>query len=156
MGYQDGYCDGMVVLDVFKYSFVQQISVQVGQLVKNFDVEMKVLEGDMVQFVVCIVVELVCQVVCSELVQWFELIVWVVYDVVEVLQFLVCYVCVCVYFDDYFFVQDGVGNEMCVCEVQFVFDFEVLCGGVRVDVDVVSVDVMIVMCWQQVMVFIGQ
>lgn len=155
-GYQDGYRDGMAALDAFKHSFAQQISAQVGQLVKNFDAEMKALEGDMAQSVARIAVELARQVVRSELAQRPELIARVAHDAVEALQLSARHVRVRVHPDDYPLVQDGAGNEMRAREAQLVPDPEVPRGGVRVDADVASVDATIATRWQQAMASIGQ
>lgn len=155
-GYQDGYRDGMAALDAFKHSFAQQISAQVGQLVKNFDAEMQALEGDMAAAVARIAVELARQVVRSELAQRPELIARVAHDAVEALQLSARHVRVRVHPDDYPLVQDGAGNEMRAREAQLVPDAEVPRGGVKVDADVASVDATIATRWQQAMASIGQ
>jgi len=155
-GYQDGYRDGMAALDAFKHSFAQQISAQVGQLVKNFDAEMLALEGEMAQSIARIAVELARQVVRSELDQRPELIARVAHDAVEALQLSARHVRVRVHPDDYALVLDGAGNELKAREAQLLPDPEVPRGGVKVDADIASVDATIAARWQQAVSAIGQ
>jgi len=155
-GYQDGYRDGMAALDAFKHSFAQQITAQVGQLVKNFDAEMQALEGDMAQSVARIAVELARQVVRSELSQNPELIARVAHDAVEALQLSARHVRVRVHPDDFPLVQEGAGREMQAREAQLIPDAEVARGGVKVDADIASVDATIATRWQQAVSSIGQ
>ena len=155
-GYQDGYRDGMAALDAFKHSFAQQISAQVGQVVKSFDTELQALEGDMAQSVARIAVELARQVVRSELEQRPELIARVAHDAVEALQLSARHVRVRVYPDDFPLVQDGAGSELQAREAQLIPDAEVARGGVKVDADIASVDATIGARWQQAVSAIGQ
>lgn len=155
-GYQDGYRDGMAALDAFKHSFAQQVSAQVGQLVKNFDAEMQALEGEMAQSIARIAVELARQVVRSELAQRPELIARVAHDAVEALQLSARHVRVRVHPDDFPLVQDGAGRELQAREAQLIPDAEVARGGVKVDADIASVDATIAARWQQAMASIGQ
>ncbi|HEV6967651.1 FliH/SctL family protein, partial [Roseateles sp.] len=155
-GYQDGYRDGMAALDAFKHSFAQQISAQVGQLVKNFDTELQALEGEMAQSVARIAVELARQVVRSELEQRPELVARVAHDAVEALQLSARHVRVRVHPDDYPLVQEGAGSELKAREAQLIPDAEVARGGVKVDADIASVDATIAARWQQAVSAIGQ
>ncbi|MBI3348057.1 MAG: flagellar biosynthesis protein [Burkholderiales bacterium] len=155
-GYQDGYRDGMAALDAFKHSFAQQISSQVGTLVKNFDAELQALEGDMAQSLARIAVELARQVVRSEIEQRPELIARVAHDAVEALQLSARHVRVRVHPDDYPLVRDGAGTEMQAREAQLIPDADVPRGGVRVDADIASVDATLATRWQQAMSSIGQ
>jgi flagellar assembly protein FliH len=155
-GYQDGYRDGMAALDAFKHSFAQQISAQIGSVVKNFDAELRGLEDDMAHAVARIAVELARQVVRSELEQRPELIARVAHDAVEALQLSARHVRVRVHPDDYPLVQQGAGEEMQAREAQLIPDAEVPRGGVRVDADVASVDATIAARWQQAVASIGQ
>jgi flagellar assembly protein FliH len=155
-GYQDGYRDGMAALDAFKHSFAQQISAQVGQVVKSFDTELQALEGDMAQSVARIAVELARQVVRSELEQRPELIARVAHDAVEALQLSARHVRVRVHPDDFPLVQDGAGSELQAREAQLIPDAEVARGGVKVDADIASVDATIGARWQQAVSAIGQ
>lgn len=155
-GYQDGYRDGMAALDAFKHSFAQQISAQVGQVVKSFDTEMLALEGDMAASLARIAVELARQVVRSELTQRPELIARVAHDAVEALQLSARHVRVRVHPDDFPLVQTGAGPELQAREAQLIPDAEVARGGVKVDADVASVDATIAARWQQAVSAIGQ
>ncbi|MFG6416764.1 FliH/SctL family protein [Roseateles sp. DC23W] len=155
-GYQDGYRDGMAALDAFKHSFAQQVSAQVGQLVKSFDAEMQALEGGMAQSLARVAVELARQVVRSELEQRPDLISRVAHDAVEALQLSARHVRVRVHPDDFPLVQAGAGNELQAREAQLIPDPEVARGGVKVDADVASVDATIAARWQQAVSSIGQ
>jgi flagellar assembly protein FliH len=155
-GYQDGYRDGMAALDAFKHSFAQQISAQVGQLVKNFDAELKALEADMAQSVARIAVELARQVVRSELTQSPALIARVAHDAVEALQLSARHVRVRVHPEDFALVQDGAGQELQAREAQLIPDPDVARGGVKVDADIASVDASIATRWQQAISSLGQ
>lgn len=155
-GYQDGYRDGMAALDAFKHSFAQQISAQVGTLVRSFDTELRALEDEMAQAVARIAVELARQVVRSEVQQRPELIARVAHDAVEALQLSARHVRVRVHPDDYPLVQDGAGTEIQAREAQLVPDPDVPRGGVRVDADIASVDATLAARWQQAVSSIGQ
>ncbi|RTL19678.1 MAG: flagellar biosynthesis protein [Burkholderiales bacterium] len=155
-GYQDGYRDGMAALDAFKQSFAQQISAQLGQLVKSFDAELLALEGEMAHSVARIAVELARQVVRSELEQRPELIARVAHDAVEALQLSARHVRVRVHPDDYPLVRDGAGNELQAREAQLVPDPDVPRGGVKVDADIASVDATLASRWQQAASSMGQ
>jgi len=155
-GYQDGYRDGMAALDAFKHSFAQQISAQVGQVVKSFDAELLALEGEMAASLARIAVELARQVVRSELQQRPELIARVAHDAVEALQLSARHVRVRVHPDDFPLVQEGAGPELQAREAQLIPDAEVARGGVKVDADVASVDATIAARWQQAVSAIGQ
>jgi flagellar assembly protein FliH len=155
-GYQDGYRDGMAALDAFKHSFAQQISAQVGGVVRNFDAEMQALEGEMAQSIARIAVELARQVVRSELEQRPELIARVAHDAVEALQLSARHVRVRVHPDDFPLVKDGAGQELQAREAQLIPDADVARGGVKVDADIASVDATIANRWQQAVASIGQ
>jgi flagellar assembly protein FliH len=155
-GYQDGYRDGMAALDAFKQSFAQQMSAQIGTLVKGFDTEMRALEDDMAASIARIAVELARQVVRSEVEQRPELISRVAHDAVEALQLSARHVRVRVHPDDYPLVQAGAGEELHAREAQLIPDAEVPRGGVKVDADVASVDATLATRWQQAAASLGQ
>jgi len=155
-GYQDGYRDGMAALDAFKHSFAQQMSAQLGTLVKNFDTGLRELEDDMAASVARIAVELARQVVRSELAQRPELIARVAHDAVEALQLSARHVRVRVHPDDFPLVQQGAGTEMQAREAQLIPDPEVPRGGVKVDADIASVDATLATRWQQAAAALGQ
>lgn len=155
-GYQDGYRDGMAALDAFKHSFAQQVSAQVGAVVRGFDAEMRALEDEMAASLARIAVELARQVVRSELVQRPELIARVAHDAVEALQLSARQLRVRVHPDDYPLVQQGAGEEFHAREAQLIPDPEVPRGGVKVDADIASVDATVAARWQQAVSAIGQ
>lgn len=146
----------MAALDAFKHSFAQQVSAQVGALVRNFDTEMQQVEEDMAQSLARIAVELARQVVRTELQQHPELVARVAHDAVEALQLTARHVRVRVNPDDFALVQDGAGRELQAREAQLIPDPDVARGGVKVDADIASVDATIATRWQQAISSIGQ
>lgn len=155
-GYQDGYRDGMAALDAFKHSFAQQMSAQLGQLVKNFDAEFEALEGDMAQTLARCALELARQVVRSEIALNPEHIARVAHDAVEALQLSARHVRVRVNPADYPLVIAGAGEEMKAREAQVLPDPEVARGGCKVDSDIGSVDATLAARWQQAAAAMGQ
>lgn len=155
-GYQDGYRDGMAALDAFKQSFAQQVSTQVGGLLKSFDAELRGLEDDMAASLARIAVELARQVVRSEITLRPEHIARVAHDAVEALQLSARHVRVRVHPDDFPLVQQGAGNELQARHAQLVPDPEMPRGGVKVDADIASVDATLSTRWQQAVASIGQ
>lgn len=155
-GYQDGYRDGMAALDAFKKSFAQQMSAQLGGLVKSFDSEFRELEEQMSETLASMAVELARQVVRSELSQRPELIARVAHDAVEALQLSARHVRVRVNPADLPLVLDGAGQEMQAREAQVLPDPEVPRGGCKVESDIGSVDATIAARWLQVTAAMGQ
>ncbi len=155
-GYQDGYRDGMAALDAFKHSFAQQISAQIGGVVRNFESELRGLEDEMAASVARIAVELARQVVRRELTQRPELIARVAHDAIEALQLSARQLRVRVHPDDFPLVQQGLGEDFHARGAQLLTDPEVARGGVMVDADIASVDATIAARWQQAVASIGQ
>lgn len=155
-GYQDGYRDGMAALDAFKHSFAQQVSAQIGGVVRGFDTELRALEDEMAAAVARIAVELARQVVHRELAQRPELITRVAHDAIEALQQSARQLRVRVHPDDFPLVQQGLGADFHTRGAQLVTDPEVARGGVKVDADIASVDATIATRWQQAVASIGQ
>ena len=155
-GYQDGYRDGMAALDAFKASFAQQMSAQLGQLVKSFDADFLALEQDMARALARTAVELARQVVRSEITQRPEHIAKVAHDAVEALQLSAKHVRVRVNPADYPLVMAGAGEEMKAREAQVLPDPEVPRGGCKVESDISSVDASLAARWQQAAAAMGQ
>ena len=155
-GYQDGYRDGLSALEAFKASFAQQISSQLGQLVKNFDADFLALEGQMAEALARIAVELARQVVRSEITQRPEHIARVAHDAVEALQLSAKHVRVRVNPADYPLVIAGAGEEMKAREAQVLPDPEVPRGSCKVESDISSVDASLAARWQQAAAAMGQ
>lgn len=155
-GYQDGYRDGMAALDAFKHSFAQQMSAQIGALVKSFDEDFRALEGEMAQAMTRCAMELARQVVRSEITQRPEHIAKVAHDAVEALLVSARHVRVRVNPADLPLVLDGAGEELRAREAQVLPDPSLPRGGVKVDSDISSVDATLALRWQQVMAALGQ
>lgn len=155
-GYQDGYRDGLSALDAFKHSFAQQMTAQIGSLVRSFDADFRALEGEMAQALARSAVELARQVVRSEIKQRPEHIAKVAHDAVEALQLSARHVRVRVNPSDYPLVMDGAGEEMRAREAQVLPDADVARGGCKVDSDISSVDASLATRWQQAVAAMGQ
>lgn len=155
-GYQDGYRDGLAALDAFKHSFAQQMTAQIGTLVRSFDADFRALEGEMAQALARSAVELARQVVRSEIKQRPEHIAKVAHDAVEALQLSARHVRVRVNPSDYPLVMEGAGEEMRAREAQVLPDPEVPRGGCKVDSDISSVDASLATRWQQAVASMGQ
>ncbi|WP_077035944.1 FliH/SctL family protein [Pelomonas sp. KK5] len=155
-GYQDGYRDGMAALDAFKHSFAQQMSAQIGGLVKSFDGEFLALESQMSETLARIAVELARQVVRSEITARPEHIAKVAHDAVEALLLSARHVRVRVNPEDYPLVIEGAGEEMKAREAQVIPDPDVARGGCAVESDIGSVDASLAARWQQAAAAMGQ
>ncbi|MDC8773810.1 FliH/SctL family protein [Roseateles albus] len=155
-GYQDGYRDGLSALDAFKHSFAQQMTAQIGTLVRSFDADFRALEDEMAQALARSAVELARQVVRSEIRQRPEHIAKVAHDAVEALQLSARHVRVRVNPSDYPLVIEGAGEEMRAREAQVLPDPEVPRGGCKVDSDISSVDASLATRWQQAVASMGQ
>jgi flagellar assembly protein FliH len=155
-GYQDGYRDGMAALDAFKKSFAQQMSAQLGTLVKSFDGEFRELEEQMATALAGMAVELARQVVRSEITQRPEHIAQVAHEAVEALQLSARHVRVRVNPADLPLVLDGAGEEMKAREAQVLPDPEVPRGGCKVESDIGSVDATLASRWLLVTGAMGQ
>ncbi|MCV2355022.1 flagellar biosynthesis protein [Paucibacter sp. B2R-40] len=155
-GYQDGYRDGLSALDAFKHSFAQQMTAQIGTLVRSFDADFRALEGEMAQALARSAVELARQVVRSEIKQRPEHIAKVAHDAVEALQLSARHVRVRVNPSDYPLVIEGAGEEMRAREAQVLPDADVPRGGCKVDSDISSVDASLATRWQQAVASMGQ
>jgi flagellar assembly protein FliH len=67
-GYQEGYRDGLVALDNFKRSVLQQNSAQFGALLQQFDEQLAALEFDMAGALARVAASIAQQVVRDELI----------------------------------------------------------------------------------------
>ncbi len=155
-GYQDGYRDGMEALDAFKKSFAQQMTAQIGELMRNFSADFDDLEGRMAATLTRCAVELARQVVRTELQQQPELIARVAHDAVEALLISARHIRVRVHPEDLPLVEQGAGEELKAREAQLIPDATVARGGCKVDSDISSVDATVPARWQQVMAALGQ
>ena len=155
-GYQDGYRDGMEALDAFKKSFAQQMSAQIGELVRSFSADFEDLEVRMAETLARCAVELARQVVRTELQQQPEAVARVAHDAVEALLISARHIRVRVHPEDLPLVEQGAGEELKAREAQLIPDPAIARGGCKVDSDISSVDATLPARWQQVMAAMGQ
>lgn len=155
-GYQDGYRDGMEALDAFKKSFAQQMSAQIGELMRSFSADFEDMEVRMAETVARCAVELARQVVRAELQQQPELIARVAHEAIEALLISARHIRVRVHPEDLPLVEQGAGEELKAREAQLIPDPAIARGGCKVDSDISSVDATLPARWQQVMAAMGQ
>ena len=155
-GYQDGYRDGMEALDAFKKSFAQQMSAQIGELMRSFSADFEDMEVRMAETVARCAVELARQVVRVELQQQPELIARVAHEAIEALLISARHIRVRVHPEDLPLVEQGAGEELKAREAQLIPDPAIARGGCKVDSDISSVDATLPARWQQVMAAMGQ
>ncbi|MGM9512648.1 FliH/SctL family protein [Roseateles sp. DB2] len=155
-GYQDGYRDGMEALDAFKKSFAQQMSAQIGELMRSFSADFEDMEVRMAETVARCAIELARQVLRTELQQQPEAIARVAHDAIEALLISARHIRVRVHPDDLPLVEQGAGEELKAREAQLIPDPGIARGGCKVDSDISSVDATLPTRWQQVMAAMGQ
>ncbi len=155
-GYQDGYRDGMEALDAFKKSFAQQMSAQIGELMRNFSADFQDMEARMAETLARCAVELARQVVRAELQQQPELIARVAHEAIEALLISARHIRVRVHPEDLPLVEQGAGEELKAREAQLIPDPSIARGGCKVDSDISSVDATLPARWQQVTAAMGQ
>ena len=155
-GYQDGYRDGLVALDNFKQSFAQQMSAQIGVLVKTFDAELGAMEREMAEAVARIATELARQVVRSELAARPELVAKVAEDAVNAVLHSARHVRISVHPDDQPLVAQGAAEALEARGARLTASPAVPRGGCVVESDVGSIDARIATRWSQAAAALGQ
>jgi flagellar assembly protein FliH len=155
-GYQDGYRDGLVALDGFKQSFAQQMSAQLGVLVKNFDAEFGALEREMAEAVARTAVALARQVVRGELAARPELVAKVAQEAVDAVLHSARHIRVSVHPDDQALVAQGAAEALQARGARLVANDTIARGGCLVESDVGTIDARIETRWAQAAAALGQ
>jgi flagellar assembly protein FliH len=155
-GYQDGYRDGLVALDNFKQGFAQQMSAQIGVLVKSFDAELGAMEREMAQAIARTATELARHVVRSELATRPELVTRVAEDAVNAVLHSARHIRISVHPDDQPLVALGAAEALEARGARLMTNPEVARGGCVVDSDVGSIDARIATRWSQAAAALGQ
>jgi flagellar assembly protein FliH len=154
-GYQEGYRDGLAALEGFKQSYAQQMSAQLGQLLRGFDQQIETLEEQMAQALAHAAMDLAGQVVRHELCVQPELVGSVAREAVASLLLSARHVSVRVHPDDQALVLAGAGDELQRRGAQLVADAAVSRGGCMVESDVGLIDARIENLWRRAAAALG-
>lgn len=154
-GYQDGYRDGMAALDAFKHTFAQQMSSQIGALLRSFDSDLQRLEQAMATALAQSAVELARQIVRSEITQRPEHVVQVAREAVEALLLSARHVRVRVHPADMPLVNEGAGADLHARGAQLLGDPSIERGGCLVESDISVIDARIGTRWKRAAAAMG-
>ena len=155
-GYQDGYRDGLVALDSFKQSFAQQMTAQIGQLVRSFDEQLEQLEQQMAHAVARTAVELARQVVRSELHERPALVAHVAEEAVNAVLMSARHIRVHVNPQDQPLVAQGAAEALQARGARLMANSAIARGGCLIESDAGSIDARIEARWAQAATALGQ
>jgi flagellar assembly protein FliH len=155
-GYQSGYRDGLVALESFKQSFMQQMAAQIGQLVASFDAEFAALEAEMAQGVARIATAMARQVVRDELATRPDLVATIAAEAVNGVLMTARHIRVHVHPDDLPLVKAGAADALAARQARVLPDATLTRGGVRIDSDLGTIDASLEGRWAQAAAALGQ
>jgi flagellar assembly protein FliH len=148
-GYQEGYRDGLVALDNFKRSLLQQNAAQFGALLQQFDEQLDALEFDMARSLSRVAASIAQQVVRDELRAAPERIARVAHEAVEAVLMSARHIVVQVNPQDHALVEQGAAEPIAARNARLVSDASIERGGCRVLSDVGTIDARIGARWAQ-------
>ncbi|HEY6355847.1 MAG TPA: FliH/SctL family protein [Burkholderiaceae bacterium] len=154
-GYQEGYRDGLVALDNFKRSVLQQNNAQFGAVMQQFDEQLDALEFDMARSLSRVAASIAQQVVRDELMARPERIARVAQEAVEAVLLSARHIVVQVNPQDLALVEQGAADAIAARGARLVSDPGVERGGCRVLSDVGTIDARIGARWQHASESIG-
>jgi flagellar assembly protein FliH len=154
-GYQEGYRDGLVALDNFKRSVLQQNSAQFGALLQQFDEQLDALELDMAGALARVAASIAQQVVRDELLARPERIARVAQEAVEAVLLSARHIVVQVNPQDLALVEQGAADAIAARGARLVGDPSIERGGCRVLSDVGTIDARIGARWEHASASIG-
>jgi flagellar assembly protein FliH len=154
-GYQEGYRDGLVALDNFKRSVLQQNAAQFGALMQQFDEQLDALEFDMARSLSRVAASIAQQVVRDELAAQPERIARVTQEAVEAVLLSARHIVVQVNPQDLALVEQGAADAIAARGARLVSDPGIERGGCRVLSDVGTIDARIGARWQHASASIG-
>jgi len=154
-GYQEGYRDGLVALDNFKRSVLQQNSAQFGALLQQFDEQLDALEFDMAGSLARVAASIAQQVVRDELIARPERIARVAQEAVEAVLLSARHIVVQVNPQDLALVEQGAADAIAARGARLVSDPGIERGGCRVLSDVGTIDARIGARWEHASASIG-
>lgn len=148
-GYQEGYRDGLVALENFKRTLLQQNVEQFGALIQGFDTQLDALEQQMAESITRVATEIARQVVRDELHADPQRIARVAREAVNAVLMSARHIVVQVHPDDLALVEQGAAEVIAARGARVVSDAGVERGGCRVLSDVGTIDARIGARWQQ-------
>ncbi|HEY6511676.1 MAG TPA: FliH/SctL family protein [Burkholderiaceae bacterium] len=154
-GYQEGYRDGLVALDNFKRSVLQQNSAQFGAVLQQFDEQLDALELEMARALARVAASIAQQVVRDELAARPERIARVTQEAVEAVLLSARHIVVQVNPQDLALVEQGAADAVAARGARLVGDPAIERGGCRVLSDVGTIDARIGARWQHASASIG-
>ena len=154
-GYQEGYRDGLVALDNFKRSVLQQNAAQFGAVMQQFDEQLDALEFDMARALSRVAASIAQQVVRDELMAKPERIARVTQEAVEAVLLSARHIVVQVNPQDLALVEQGAADAIAARGARLVSDPGIERGGCRVLSDVGTIDARIGARWQHASASIG-
>jgi flagellar assembly protein FliH len=154
-GYQDGYRDGLVALESFKRSLVQQNVAQFGALLTSFDAQLDALEQQMAQTIARAATEIARQVVRDELQANPQRVARVAQEAINAVLMNARHIVVQVNPEDQTRVEQGAAEVIGARGARMVSDPSIERGGCRVTSDVGTVDARISARWTQATSTVG-
>jgi flagellar assembly protein FliH len=154
-GYEDGYRDGLVALEQFKQGFAQQMTAQLGTLVRSFGEQIEALEEQMADALAQAAMDLAGQVVRHELAVQPELVASVAREAVGDVMLSARHISVRVNPDDHALVLQGAGEDLERRGARLVADATVSRGGCIVESDVGVIDARIENRWRRAAAALG-
>jgi len=154
-GYQDGYRDGLVALESFKRSLVQQNVAQFGALLTSFDAQLDALEQQMARTVARVATEIARQVVRDELQANPQRVARVAQEAINAVLMNARHIVVQLNPDDQALVEQGAADAIGARGARVISDASIERGGCRVISDVGTVDARISARWTQASSTVG-
>ena len=154
-GYQEGYRDGLVALENFKRSILQQNAAQFGALVQQFDEQLDALEFDMAGALTRVAVSIAQQVVRDELRAQPDRIARVAHEAIEAVLMSARHIVVQVNPQDHALVEHGAAEAIAARGARLVSDASIERGGCRVLSDVGTIDARIGARWAHASATVG-
>jgi|SRR6185436_6790672 flagellar assembly protein FliH len=154
-GYQEGYRDGLVALENFKRSVLQQNAAQFGLLLQQFDEQLDALELEMARALARVAASIAQQVVRDELTTQPQRIARVAQEAVEAVLLSARHIVVQVNPLDLALVEHGAADAIAARGARLVSDPSIERGGCRVLSDVGTIDARIGARWEHASATIG-
>jgi len=155
-GYHDGYRDGLVALENFKQTFAQQMSAQLGELLRNFDSQLDALEAQMAEALAKSATELARQVVRTEITARPEIVARVAEEAVNAVLMSARHIRVHVNPQDQALIAEGAAEALQARGARLMASSAVARGGCLIESDAGCIDARIETRWQQAAEALGQ
>jgi flagellar assembly protein FliH len=147
--YQDGYRDGLVALEGFKKSHVEQVNAHATRVLQTLDAEFDALHGQLAESVTQVAVQLARQVLRTELQTAPEHIAHVAAEAVEAVLLNARHITVHLHPHDLPLVGAGAQEVLQARGARLVSSPSIERGGCRVESNVGAIDARIAVRWAQ-------